>query len=114
MNYYKIGTVEAIALVCIVMTNHIIINIPESIIQSTGSASWINVLFISLISIIFTLIICKLFKNFTGKDILDISEYAGRKSGKSVYRYCIYYFICITIKQPFAVFCIRSKINILS
>ena len=78
MNTYKIGTFEAIALICIVMTNHIIINIPEIIIQSAGTSAWINVIFISLVSIGFTLLICLLFKNFLGKDILDICELVGR------------------------------------
>ena len=79
MNIHKIGTLEAIALICIVITNQILINIPEIIIQSTGSAAWVNVLFISAIAIGFTLLICKLFEKFVGKDILDICEYVGGK-----------------------------------
>lgn len=79
MNVHKIGSIEAIALVCIVMTNQILLNMPESIIHSTGSAAWINVIFISILAIIFTLLLCKLFQKFVGKDILDISEYVGGK-----------------------------------
>lgn len=79
MNTHKIGSIEAIALICIVMTNHILLNMPENIINTTGSSAWINVIFISIIAICFTLILCKLFEKFTGKDILDISEYVGGK-----------------------------------
>ena len=79
MNAQKIGSIEAIALVCIVMANQILLNLPENIIHSTGSASWINVIFIAIIAITFTVALCKLFEKFTGKDILDISEYVGGK-----------------------------------
>ncbi len=79
MNVHKIGSIEAIALICIIMTNQILLNMPENIIHSTGSAAWINVIFISIVAICFTLLLCKLFEKFTGKDILDISEYIGGK-----------------------------------
>lgn len=79
MNTHKIGSIEAIALICIVMTNHILLNMPENIINSTGSSAWINVIFVSILAICFTLALCKLFEKFTGKDILDISEYVGGK-----------------------------------
>lgn len=90
MNVHKIGTIEAIALICIVITNHIIINIPETIIQSTGPSAWLNVIFISALAIGFTLLICKLFEKFSGKDILDICEYVGRKMAQNNYWYSIY------------------------
>ena len=78
MNVHKIGTIEAIALICIVTINHIIMNIPETIIKSTGSSAWLNVIFISIAAICFTLLICMLFKSFSGKDILDVCDFLGR------------------------------------
>lgn len=104
MNIHKIGTFEAIALICIVMVNHIIINIPEIIIQSTGSSAWINVIFISIVSIGFTLIICLMFKKFIGKDILDICEFVGRKMVKNWYWFVIYFFVYINLKQFITIF----------
>lgn len=84
MNTHKIGSIEAIALVSIVMTNHILLNMPENIINTTGSSAWINVVFVSILAISITFLICKLFERFSGKDILDICEYVGGKWFKFV------------------------------
>ena len=59
--------------------NQIILNLPDVIISTTGSSSWINVIYISIIAIIFCALICKLFKPFNSNDILDVSEYLGGK-----------------------------------
>ena len=57
----KIGKLEAAGIIIMIMINQIIINFPNSIITTTGSAAWINVIYISIIAIIFCLLICKLF-----------------------------------------------------
>lgn len=80
----KIGTFEAIGFMIIVMVNRLILNNPKEIIEKVGTSSWINVIFISIIAIILVLIICKLYKNFTGKDILDISEYLGGNTLRAI------------------------------
>ena len=43
----KIGTIEAIALIVTIIINQIILNLPDVIISTTGSSSWINVIYIS-------------------------------------------------------------------
>ena len=48
----KIGTIEAIALIVIIIINQIILNLPNTIITSTGSSSWLNVIYITIIAII--------------------------------------------------------------
>ena len=78
-NITKIGTFEAISFLVIVMINRIILNNPKEIIDNVGASAWINVIVISIVAIIFVLIISKLYQNFIGKDILDISEYLGGK-----------------------------------
>lgn len=75
--YQKIGTVEAIALIVTIIINQIILNLPDVIIRTTGSSSWINVIYISIIAITFCALICKLFKPFSSSDILDVSGYLG-------------------------------------
>ena len=75
----KIGRIEAIALICIVMTNKVILNMPKNIIESCGSSSWINVIFLGILVLLFGLFISKLFNPFIGQDLLDISEYLGGK-----------------------------------
>lgn len=75
----KIGRIEAIALVCIIMTNQVILNMPKNIIETCGSSSWINVIFLGILVLLLSLCISKLFHPFMGKDLLDISEYLGGK-----------------------------------
>lgn len=80
----KIGRIEAIALICIVMTNQIILNMPKNIIESCGSSSWVNVIFLGILVLLLGLWISRLFRPFIGKDILDVSEYLGGKLLKLV------------------------------
>ena len=75
----KIGRIEAIALVCIIMTNQVILNMPKNIIETCGSSAWINVIFLGILVLLLSLCISKLFHPFMGKDLLDISEYLGGK-----------------------------------
>lgn len=84
MNTEKIGYVEAIALITIVMINKIILNTPKDIIANTGSASWLNVIYISIITIVVVCFVAYLLKKFPGKDILDISEFLGGKPLKII------------------------------
>lgn len=84
MTIEKIGKIEAISLILVVMFNEIVLNVPTTIILSTNSGTVLNLIFIIALAIIFTLIICKLFKPFAGKDILDISEYVGGKTLKII------------------------------
>ena len=84
MKAEKIGYVEAIALITIVMINKIILNTPKDIIAKTGPSSCLNVLYISAIAIAIVYLIAYLFKKFPGKDILDISEFLGGKPMKVV------------------------------
>lgn len=79
MEETKIGNREAIALLTTVAFNHIIMNIAKSIIETNSSASLINILYISIISIIFTSIICYFLYKFPTLDLIDISEYLGGK-----------------------------------
>lgn len=75
----KIGKLEAISLIVMVTINQIIYNLPNTIITTTGSSAWLNVITISIVAILFCLLICKLFKPFPAQDIVDISEYLGNK-----------------------------------
>lgn len=84
MSIGKIGKIESVALILIVIINEIVLNIPNIIIFSTGSGTSINIIFVSILAVIFTYIICKLFNPFLGKDILDISEYVGGRTLKII------------------------------
>ena len=76
MDNTKIGNKEAIALLVTITFNHIITNITR-IVETTASASLINILYIGIITIIFTSIICYLLNKFPTFDLIDISKYLG-------------------------------------
>lgn len=84
MDTTKLGLFEAISFVLIVITNKIILNLPKNIIVKCGTSAWINVIFISIIALFFTMLIVKLFKKFEGYNILDISNYLGGNFFKSL------------------------------
>lgn len=79
MDNTKIGNKEAIALLVTITFNHIILNITKSIINLTSSASLLNILYISIIVICYTCLICYFLKKFPTCDIIDISNYLGGK-----------------------------------
>ena len=79
MENTKIGNKEAIALLVTIAFNHIIISSTKAIIDITSSASLLNILYIGIISIIFTSIICYFLNKFPTLDLIDISEYLGGK-----------------------------------
>ncbi len=81
---YKIGKIEAIFLILIVMINKIILNLPKTIIRTTGTGALVNILFTGFIAIIFVILIIYLFKKFPNEDIIDISEYIGGKFLKTL------------------------------
>lgn len=80
----KIGKFEAMALIIMIAINQVFLNLSNNIISSTNSSAWINVIYISIIAIIFCLLICKLFKPLGSKDIIDVSEFLGGKILKTV------------------------------
>lgn len=84
MKINQVTLVEAIALILILTINRLCINIPQAILLSCGSSSILNAIYISLIVIILTFIIVKLFKNFPNSDIIDISEFLGGKVLKNI------------------------------
>ena len=79
MENTKIGNKEAIALLVTIAFNHIIMNVTKSIIDTTASASLLNVLYVGIVAIIFTSIICYFLNKFPTLDLIDVSEYIGGK-----------------------------------
>lgn len=98
----KIGKAEAIALLITVISNNIIINIPTIIVDYTGTGSWLNVIFITFICLIFVLLICKFFKPFVNFDIIDVSEFLGGK----ILKYIVA-FLYIILFISFSAICLR-------
>lgn len=83
-NIEKIGKFEMMALFITVISNNVIVNLPNVLLNFSGTGAWINTIYITFICLLFTLLICKLFKPFVNFDILDLSEYLGKKPLKIV------------------------------
>lgn len=83
MRILKLENIEAIAILSIIVANKIILNLPKSIISTTGSSAWLNTIYIIIIAFAFILFVAKLFEKFPGKDIIDISEFVGGKFFKN-------------------------------
>ncbi len=79
MDCVKIRNIEAICLVCVGVINHIILSLPNAILSSTGSAAPINITFIVLIGLLLGYLVSKVFQQFPGSDILDITQFLGGK-----------------------------------
>ena len=79
MENTRIGNKEAVALLITITFNNLILSLTKSIIDHTSSSSLLNILYISIITIIFTCIICNLLNKFPTYDLIDISNYLGGK-----------------------------------
>lgn len=84
MNNEKIGFGEALCILIIVTLSHLILTLPKTIIDSQGSSSILNVIYISFLAIFVIILITKLYKNFKGQDILDISNFLFGKPFKFI------------------------------
>ena len=98
MNYTKLGNFEAICLIVILFINHIVLNLPQMILNSSGTASILNCIYVFALVLILGIVILKLLKNFAGLDIIDISEYLGGKVLKIlIYLVVEFLLLCIVI-----------------
>ena len=84
MEKNKIGFGEALCILLIVVLSHIILTFPKTIIESQGTGSLLNIIYLTVLGVILLTFFIKLFKNFKGKDILDISDFLGGKSLKII------------------------------
>ena len=77
MKSEKIGFIEAVSLITIVIINKVILVLPQNIISLTGSGAWLNAIYVSIIALLITWLITALFKHFQGKNIFEISSFLG-------------------------------------
>lgn len=79
MEIKQISNFQAIALILIIVTNHLILGTPRTLIAETGTGTILNMIYVFILALLLLFIITKLFSNFNGKDIIDISEFLGGK-----------------------------------
>lgn len=92
MNGKVLGTYQAVAIIVTVMISHIILNMPNHLINQTGSATILNLIYVFIISLIVFSISSKILKLFPNSDIMDICEYVAGKKIKNIFciAVCIY------------------------
>lgn len=102
----KMGVFQAASIIITVMISHIILNMPNHLITSTGSSTILNLVYIFIIVMLIFFLAFKVFKLFPGKDLIDIAEYAGGKFLKDIFSIliCIYFtiisaFVIITFSE---------------
>jgi len=83
-NKVAFGRWEAVTLMINMICTKIFLNFPRSVAESAGTASWILVIYISIIVFCFFFVMTRLYKSFEGKDLLDIGEQAGGSFGRIV------------------------------
>lgn len=84
MSSQKLNYIESSLLVVIVTITHLILNMPNTLIESTGSSAILNAIYITILALIVFAIIKKLLKPFENNNILYVAEYLGGKSLKSI------------------------------
>lgn len=97
MEEKKLNIFQASFLVVIVTITHLILNLPNSLIMSTGSSAIINVIYISALALIIFLVVNKFLSVFGENNILFVAEYVGGRILKKTLSFIyIIHFIFVT------------------
>ena len=92
----KLSIFETISIISIITISQIVLDFPEYLIAITGTGTLVNIVFLSIIVLIFCIIISKIFENFSNKDIIDISEIVGGNFFKFIIASIFIIFLFIT------------------
>ena len=76
---YKIGTAGAVMLMLTIVVTHTLLSLPRDILVITGSATILNLIYITAIALCLAYLIYRMMHNFPGLDIIDISALLGGK-----------------------------------
>ncbi|MDP4094900.1 MAG: endospore germination permease [Bacillota bacterium] len=76
-NKITFGKWEAAGLLINAISARIFLNFPRPLVESSGTAAWIQMLYVSILALIGFTIIIKLYKKFEGRDLMDISDHIG-------------------------------------
>jgi len=80
----KIGFMEALSILMIVVFAHLILLLPKIIIEDQGTGSVVNIIYVTLLALFSVFILNLLYKKFKGMDILDISSFLFGKKFKFI------------------------------
>ena len=80
----KIGNFEAFCILINMFCTKLILDYPRYVAEEGGTAAWIMVLLVSLVLFVIFIIMARIYKNFSGKDILDVAESSLGMPGKII------------------------------
>ena len=83
-NRIVFGRWEAVTLLINMICTKVFLNFPRSVAEVAGTASWILVIYVSILVFCLFFVISRLYKRFEGKDLLDIGEHVGGSFGRIV------------------------------
>ena len=84
MENSKITAVEAISIVLGIFVAYTLVALPRSMLETTKTTTLINLVYVGIIALFITFLIYKLLIKFPGNDIIDIAEYLGGKTLKTL------------------------------
>ena len=84
MENSKLENIEAIAFLCIISINSMILSTSQELIRTCSSASLITALIVSILAIIAVVVLCSLSKNFSGQGLLEITDFLGGRPLKFI------------------------------
>ena len=95
----KLRNFEVINSLIIMSIADIVLTSAGILIKDVKSASLLTAILISILGVFITFIMCKLSKNFIGKDLLDISESLGGKALKIIvgFGFVIYFTLILAL-----------------
>lgn len=80
----KIGNFEAFCLLINLFCSKLILDFPRNVAEEAGTAAWIMVLLVSVTVFVVFIVIAKIYKDFSNKDILDVAESGIGEAGKII------------------------------
>ena len=110
MSKSKLGTVEAIALILSVLAPFTVISLSQTLINELKSSILLNIFYVGTICLFIVFLICTLFKNFPGSDIIDISKFLGGNILKNIIGFAFIIYFVITSSMLLRNFCEGLKI----
>ena len=110
MSKSKIGTLEAILIILSFLAPFSVISLPRTLINEINSSVLLNIIYITIICLVISIFIYKLFKNFPGLDIMDISQYLGGNVLKNIIGFIFIFYFIITSSIFLRNFCEGLKV----
>ncbi len=110
MENSKIGNIEAVLCVFIAIVVHTVLSLPKTLITNTKSAAILNTIYVTILALCFVYIVYKLFKAFPNKDIIDITEFLGGKTLKTIVGFIFMAYLIISYSIFLRNFCEALKI----